>query len=370
MGIEGEAFRALLGRRAPKRDVINWFAAFSQPKTMRAAEWMELVVPVADAVGDLSWMTSPEKSLVMGCILDFIRYAFTELWNPAEHSASTVHEALSGFMSWIESRSDNTVVRFCWDLLAYDRSFTPQPVWWLNRSGRLIGAMSYDNIRMAVSVANEADTMFWWPKQRWSVVAWERDSPPYVGLLGHNSYLVRAAASMALGRLFYGVQTGAPVGGVPLLSDVLAMIQDREVETPGVAGPFLHGANWGLEPEGWPFRSDCDMKTWFIATLRQSGPEPQVPHIQGLEFYAHELFAVDANAVREFLEMGRKELAVMTATEEPSAMAELLPVLNDMAASDDPEVSAAIREYLASGSHHAGLHHISGRDGDSRRLNS
>ena len=73
MGIEGEAFRALLGRRAPKRDVINWFAAFSQPKTMRAAEWMELVVPVADAVGDLSWMTSPEKSLVMGCILDFIR---------------------------------------------------------------------------------------------------------------------------------------------------------------------------------------------------------------------------------------------------------------------------------------------------------
>ena len=83
-----------------------------------------------------------------------------------------------------------------------------------------------------------------------------------------------------------------------------------------------------------------------------------MPHIQTLEFYAHELFAFDENAVREFLKMGRRDLAVMTATEEPDAIPELLPVLKEMCASSDPAVAAAIREYLSVGSHHAGLNHL------------
>ena len=74
-----------------------------------------------------------------------------------------------------------------------------------------------------------------------------------------------------------------------------------------------------------------------------------------LEFFAHELFARDASAIREFLYMGRKELALMTATEEPEAIPESLPVLNEMASSDDVEVSTAIRKYLVIRSHHAGL---------------
>ena len=95
------------------------------------------------------------------------------------------------------------------------------------------------------------------------------------------------------------------------------------------------------------FAAGVDMKDcWFLSTLRQSGREPDVPHIQSLEFYAHELFAFDAGAIRELLKMGRTELAVMTATEEPNAIPELLPLLDEMAASTDPAVSAAIREYL------------------------
>jgi hypothetical protein len=86
--------------------------------------------------------------------------------------------------------------------------------------------------------------------------------------------------------------------------------------------------------------------------------EPHVPHIQTLEFYAHELFASDVNAIREFLKMGRRHLAVMTATEEPNAIPELLPVLTEMAASSDPALAAAIREYLSAESHHAGLSHL------------
>lgn len=262
-------------------------------------------------------------------------------------------------MTWVQSLPDYTVVRFCWDLVAYDRTFTPEPVWWLKRCGRLSGTISYDHIGLAVSLADEADAMLWWPRSRWSVIAWDAGSAPYIELLGHESYLVRSAASLALGRLFKGIRTNVPGRKSPSLSEILTMIQHREVETPGVAGAFLNGADWSVDPEAWAtFGGDFDMNAWIIETLRNSALEPQVPHIQSLEFYAHELFAYDGNAIREFLKMGRKHLAVMTATEEPSSIPDLLPVLTEIAGSDDPALAAVITEYLSSGSHHAGLRHL------------
>lgn len=152
------------------------------------------------------------------------------------------------------------------------------------------------------------------------------------------------------------------------MSNILAMIQNREAIAPGIAGPFLNGANWSVAPEEWAqFGGDIDMKSWFIETLRVSSVEPKVPHIQTLEFYAHELFAFDVDAVREFWKMGRCDLAVMTATEEPNAIPEMLPVLRAMAASGDPAVSAAIREYLSAEFHHAGLHHLHKSEPDSEK---
>jgi hypothetical protein len=136
---------------------------------------------------------------------------------------------------------------------------------------------------------------------------------------------------------------------------MLGIIQAYEVKTPGIAGPFLHGAQWSIETQDWSsFSGSLDMKAWFLATLRQSDREPHIPHIQSLEFYAHELFDRDAGAIREFLIMGRKELAVMTATETRDAIPELLPILREMASSSDPAVSTTIRDYLSRESHHAG----------------
>ena len=56
--------------------------------------------------------------------------------------------------------------------------------------------------------------------------------------------------------------------------------------------------------------------------------------------------------------MGRKELALMTATEAPEAIPDLLPTLNKMASSSDRVVAAAIREYLLHKTHHAGIQHL------------
>jgi hypothetical protein len=314
------------------------------------------VPPVAEAITQFDWMPQSDRDLVAGCILEFVQRAFTVFWRPAEHLETVTPEAFRNFIKWVESLPDFTVVAFCWDLLLYDPSWPARPVLWLKWSGRLSGAISYDCLRMAVGLAEEAEAMFWWSKERWSVMKWDAASPPYMELLHHSSYLVRSAASSVLGRLFFGIQTEGDGRGAPSLSQMLTIVQDLEVKTAGIAGPFLQGANWGIETDEWAeFGGDFDMKSWFIETLRESGRELHVPHLQTLEFYAHELFAFDANAIRAFLEMGRKGLAVMTATEEPSAIPELLPVLNEMAASNDPAVALAMREYLSVRSHHAGL---------------
>jgi hypothetical protein len=97
------------------------------------------------------------------------------------------------------------------------------------------------------------------------------------------------------------------------------------------------------------------MKRWFLDTLRRSRRETKIPHIQSLEFYAHEFFCSDGEAILGFLWMGRKELALLTATEEPTCISQLLPVLEQMAASGDADVERVIREYLRRQSHHAGL---------------
>jgi hypothetical protein len=356
---QGESFPALVERRATPAEFIKWFRASDPPKKLCAADWTEQVPPVLNAADDLGWMKNRDRSWVQSCLLEFALKAFTKLWKPAEHSSSAVHEALGAFVRWVESLPDQRVVQFCWDLLAYERYSTPEPVWWLKRSGRLHGAISYDNLSLAVSLAAEADAMYWWPEERWEVAIWERDSAPYLDFLSYSSYLVRAAAGKALGELFYGARTKGRSENAPRLGQILPLIQAREIVTPGVAGPFLHGAHWSVDPEDWfSFSVGVDMRAWFIETLARSGFELDVPHIQSLEFYAHELFSLDDSAIRQFMEMGRTELAVMTATEEPDAIDTLLPVLNEMVASDQPAVSAAIREYLSVRTHHAGLHHV------------
>lgn len=313
------SFDSLLSSPAPEREMLKWFHAHESPDGLPVAQWLELVLPVANAIADPRIEPWLEHH-----ILPFMQEAFTVRWRRFEHSSGEVRRALDAFVKWLESLPDDKVFRFCWDLLAYDRTFTPEPVWWLKHSGRLSGAISYDSLHVAVELAAEADAMFWWHPDRWSVVNWESASAPYIALLNHPSYLVRGAASLVLGRLFHGVKTRGNRETAPPVSTMLSLVQGWETGTAGVAGAFLHGANWDVEPEARKlFNDGFDIKAWFMETLRVSSREPEVPHILTLEFYAHELFASDESAIREFLKMGRRELAVMTAEEaEGNAAAE------------------------------------------------
>ena len=358
---EPETFPELMERRAPAGEFIDWLTPpLSKLSGIDADmdEWMDLVVPVANRIGDLDWLTDKERIRVQRSILKFVQLAFTKHGFPARPYSLPLREHFNEFVACLESMPDPVVVQFCWNLRAYDVMQTPAPVWWLHGSGRLSGEISYENLSLAVTTVKEGNTMFrCWEESRWAVARWERDHQPYLELLSHSSYLVRPAAATVLGNLYFGISTKAPGNPIPPLPEILNMIQQHEIETPGVAGPFLQGAWWDATTEPlWDI--DFDMKTWFLETLRKSARERDVPQMLTLEFYAHELFSLDADAIREFLGMGRKNLAVLTATQEPYRIPEMLPVLNEMASSDDPSVSAAIREYLSVRAPHAGMEYM------------
>jgi hypothetical protein len=301
-------------------------------------------------------MTETERVALQQSVLQFVTDAFTVARRPVAWLGTTLRDSFADFIEWLKTQTDAEVVRFCWDLLADNLSFTPAPVRWLGDDGRLADAHSFDFLKLAVTLKAEADAMYRWPPVRWQVVTWNEGGRPYRSLLTHESYLVRGAAAMVLGRMYVRLKTICPTGDAPDLAIALATMQEQEARTPGVAGPFLCGAGWSVEPQAWDLlAAGFDMNRWFLDTLRSSRRETEIPHIQSLEFYAHEFFYSDGEAILEFLRMGRKELALLTATEEPTCIPQLLPVLNQMAACGDAEVERTIREYLQSQSHHAGL---------------
>jgi hypothetical protein len=218
--------------------------------------------------------------------------------------------------------------------------------------GRLAGEFSLDNLDLAVSFAMERRAVDRWPEERWSFVKWGRDAEMYWAAMDHSSYMVRASAAEPLGSLFLGCMKNGVVDVTPL-DELMEKIGSLERKTPGIAGAFLQGSEWSFG--SWAdFAGDFDMKRWMLDTLRHSKIERAVPGQQTLDFYAHELFQDDPHAIRAMLDMGRRNLAVLTATQYPNAIDAIRDVLDLMAQSDDPVVSRAIQTYLEERRHHAG----------------
>ena len=166
-----------------------------------------------------------------------------------------IEASLRGFLTWTESLPDRVVVRFCGLLLALDSGFTPLPAGGWSVPGVWQGRF-LRSLNLAVTLAREADATFWWPKQDGRRRIGKR-APAYADLLSHSSYLARAAAARRLGRVFYSLNVNAGRSDAPGLSDILSRIQQHEEQTPGVAGPFLEGAQWSIAWEEWSSFSSC-----------------------------------------------------------------------------------------------------------------
>ena len=302
------------------------------------APWADVVRDIAlVATHELDWMPNGERDWTRHNAIGAIHELLNARWPPSGVKPRELERALGVFTEWLGGQGDREVLSFCWKEVNNSRcDFLMQKLHEMNRLGEDLARPS---LRLASALAADVEAMTRWPSDRWEWAAWERDSVPYFKAIAHESYVVRMWAARAIGLLHTHV-------GTESTTELLDWIRNLEGTCPGVAGSFLCGASW---PYDRPVSDvDCGyMRRWFLDCLRVGG-NVDVPGIQTLEFYAHEYFRRDADAIREMLRMGRTALAIETATEDDSARGVLDEVLPEMAASDDPLVARSIRWYLGS----------------------
>jgi hypothetical protein len=361
------SIQELLDQHARGSILLAALTAPSLVPALSATDWVQAVSAAATVTkSELEWLSKDDRLSVQYAVMSYVKKALTEFYPRPSVSNSEMKTALGDFTDWIASQDDRHVLDFAWAVMEYQprRQGTSalDPVRWLRRSGRLARDLAYDCLELAITFRDEAESRYWWPDERWELADWERDSQVYIQGMSHPSYVVRAWAAKVLGCLYLNcARSRRP--NTPPIAEILQWIHEQQLIHAGVAGAFLDGAGWSIEMEDWStLLADLDLRFWFLETLRLAKPESEIPHVQTIEFYAHEFFDLDEDAIREMLRMGRKYLAVMTATDRPEAIDQMSGVLHEMANSDDANVARAIQEYLKVGAHHAGLRYMPERD--------
>ena len=173
-------------------------------------------------------------------------------------------------------------------------------------------------------------------------IDWESDGLSLLGCLDHADDLVRAYAARALGR--------RAEADTPALPRLVAMLTEKEIERPGIAGPFF--SNWYSGWGGEDFARDAgvDVEEWICTILaRRKGPEPDtLPCSNGIDFFAHEIFGGRPEFVRRLIDLGHHELAVETATEVDERIDGMEPLLVELAGHTDDTIARAAAWHLAS----------------------
>ena len=318
----------------------------------KAGPWAEALADLAGVLeSDLDWLGDEERGQVQYAAGTSIQELLTS-WRPENLRAGKV--VLDAFAKWMGALEEHQLLDVCWELLAFERKHDGNfddcsiPVHAVRRMGRLTGALGLESLELALALADEAENMYWWPDTRWALADWARDSAPYFQALEHGSYVVRVWAAKAIGRMHAGLRRRDS-------RELMEWFGALEARSPGVCGAFLHGAEWGFGDGPLDCLDEGFLRSWFLDALRSGGEEPMVPHVISLEFHAHEYFSYSEYGIREMLRMGRKRLALETATENPEAIEVLRELLEELAQSDDPQISRTIQTYLRERWHHAGM---------------
>lgn len=151
-----------------------------------------------------------------------------------------------------------------------------------------------------------------------------------VALLDDPSAYVRACAAHRLGER---------VGECD--DDLLAFISAKDIERPGVAGPFWSACGF-REGEG------PDAAEWMLNILaNRNGPEPEHLPFNGVDFHLHEICDGSPESVEMMLRLGHKALAAQTATERRGVVPGMEPVLRRLGDDPDPEIAKYAVWHLA-----------------------
>jgi len=131
-------------------------------------------------------------------------------------------------------------------------------------------------------------------------------------------------------------------------ADLFALIQAKDIERPGIAGPFW--SEWHFSPE----HVEIDPAAWMMEILEnRKGPEPEIP-FNGIDFYLHEICDFSPETVQKMMKLGHVGLAVETATEHHGFIADMEPILIELGHNSDKSISD--RAYLWLACHYNVVH--------------
>jgi hypothetical protein len=162
---------------------------------------------------------------------------------------------------------------------------------------------------------------------------WSRQAGRWISLLDHRSDYIRGCASRRLGGI-------CDDDGVdPTEEELLAMITAKELERPGIAGPFWSENSLAPNWEKYTL--------WMLDLLeRRQGEAPANMPFTDIDFYLHELCCHSPELVRRMMVGGFLELAAMTATEEIHPVPGMEPVLRELACCSHARVAASAARHL------------------------
>lgn len=164
--------------------------------------------------------------------------------------------------------------------------------------------------------------------------------------LDHGDDRVRAYAARSLGRRYLG--NAAEL--TPPLREVVAALTEKEIERPGIAGPFFSSWYGDFALDEFGKHAGVEVEEWFCTILaKRKHPEPNtLPCSNGIDFFAHEVFGGRASYVRKLLDMGHEDLAVQAATEVDERVEDMEPLLLELADRADAGVCRQAAWHLAS----------------------
>jgi hypothetical protein len=142
-------------------------------------------------------------------------------------------------------------------------------------------------------------------------------------------------------------------------SAAFSRILDKEIQRPGIAGPFW--SEWQFMTESVPVNAI----DWMLEILdRRVGAEPADMPFNGIDFHLHEICSGSPDAVRHMLDGGHYELAIETATEVRGVVPGMESVLRELAEREDYLVYYRAQVHLAL---YYGVIHPAGAHGSIRR---
>ena len=162
---------------------------------------------------------------------------------------------------------------------------------------------------------------------------WEETFPQWLALLDDPLNFVRGCAARMLGECS-GSETR------PGENELFEIMKSKEIERPGIAGPFWSDFHFG-------YAGPVNAVEWMLDILeRRNGPEPAEMPFNGIDFYLHELCDSNPAAILRMIAAGRQDVALMTATERQENVPGMEPILQKLAADPDVEIATAATKHL------------------------